>query len=62
MNQKEKLEYLPPQARLICFQPMERIATEEGFDDTMSLFSGDQGISTASVSFEVTDPDFPGWD
>lgn len=64
MSQEQKMVYFPPEAKLICFQPVERIATEDdiGYDATMATFSNERGIAGQSLSFEVTDPDFDGWD
>lgn len=45
-----KQPYVPPQARLICFRPMERLATEDSFEDTMALFGADNTVYAAATS------------
>ena len=53
-----KQPYVPPQARLICFRPMERLATEDSFEDTMALFGADSaGYAATSGDIEVVDPE-----
>lgn len=61
MSQEQKREYLPPVANLISFVPREEISTgdSETEENAWGLFSS---TARAGVSFEVTDPDFSGWD
>ena len=51
-----KLEYETPLAELICFRPMEALAsqTQDPFQDTMDLFGGGYSIDDPT-STEDTD-------
>ena len=52
-----KLEYETPLAELICFRPMEALAsqTQDPFQDTMDLFGAgiDPGASTSSEDTDI---------
>lgn len=56
----EKLPYVAPEARLICFSPREAISTEDdgmSYDDTMALFGVDSQDGDIILSGEVTEPE-----
>ena len=48
-----KEPYIAPEAELICFRPIERLMTDDEYQDTIDLFSETEELPTASGDTEV---------